>query len=133
MSFDVFTYALARKYVDKAINGLGAIKGAPCEISSIEETEDASIITFRWTGADGTEKTQQLVIPRGFTDDEQAAFEAQMEEIRAIAEEALEKAEDSCDCVGGSINAIHDGQGNVTMEITGLKMTSDGAGNVTLG
>lgn len=133
MSIDILTYALAKKYVDKSINGLGAIKGAPCEISSIEETEDASIVTFRWVGADGTEQTQQMVIPHGFTDSEQAEFEAQMEEIRAIAEAALEKAEDGCDCVGGSISTIHDGQGNVTMEITGLKMTNDGAGNVKLG
>lgn len=133
MSIDILTLAMSRKYTNDAVNGLGPIKGAPCEISSIEETEDASIVTFRWTGADGTTQTDVMTIPHGFTDSEQAEFEAQMAEIKAIAEAALEKAEDSCDCVGGSISTSHDGQGNVTMEITGLKMTSDGAGNVTLG
>lgn len=133
MSIDIVTYALAKKYVDKSINGLGAIKGASCEISSIEETEDASIVTFRWEGADGTEQTQQMVIPHGMTDAEQAAIEDRLAEVEALAKQALEKAEDSCDCTGGSVSAEHDGEGNVTMKITGLTLTDDGQGNIGLG
>lgn len=62
---DVITYALAKKYVDKTAIALGAVKGAPCTIKSIIETDIEVIVTFEWTGTDGTTQTSTMTIPRG--------------------------------------------------------------------
>lgn len=62
---DLVTYALAKKYVDKTANALGAVKGAPCTIKSIVESDVEIIVTFEWTGTDGTTETSKLTIPQG--------------------------------------------------------------------
>ena len=49
MGLDVVSMAIARNYTDKSIEGLGAVKGAPCTIKSQTETDDYYIITFEWT------------------------------------------------------------------------------------
>ena len=140
MSIDILTLAMARKYVKETVNGLGAVKGAPCEIIGIEDTGDANVVTFQWTGADGSVQTQEMTIPYGMTDAEQEALEQRLlevEEMARRAEETAKRAEelagDGCDCEGGSIEAEHDGQGNVTVRLTGLKLTDDGQGNIGLG
>lgn len=61
---DIITLALARKFTKDTVNGLGAIKGAPCTIKSITEDDSSTIVTFGWTGTDGSEQTTELKIPR---------------------------------------------------------------------
>lgn len=62
---DVITYALAKKYVNKTASALGAVKGAPCTIKSITETDIEIIVVFGWTGTDGTSQTSTITIPKG--------------------------------------------------------------------
>lgn len=62
---DVVTYALAKKYVNKTATALGAVKGAPCTIKTITETDIEIIVTFEWTGTDGTTQTSTITIPKG--------------------------------------------------------------------
>lgn len=62
---DAATLAIAKRYVDETAQGLGAVKGAPCTIKSITETEDGSLITFGWVGSDGVEQTSSTLLPRG--------------------------------------------------------------------
>ena len=64
MALDVVSMAIARNYTDRSIEGLGAIKGAPCTIKSQTETDDYYIITFEWTGTNGTKETSQLIIKK---------------------------------------------------------------------
>lgn len=61
---DILTYALAKSYTDKALLGVGALKGAPCTIKSQIETDDSYIITFEWTGTSGETETSQLIIKK---------------------------------------------------------------------
>ena len=62
---DVVTYALAKKYVNKTANALGAVKGAPCIIKSIVDNITDIVVTFEWTGKDGTIQTSVMTVPVG--------------------------------------------------------------------
>lgn len=62
---DMITLAAARKYVNDTANALGAVKGSPCTIKSITETDDGATVVFSWTGADGVEQTSSTFLPRG--------------------------------------------------------------------
>ena len=62
---------MAKKYTEESLTGLGALKGAPCKIKSIEEIKDidgnvlANKITFEWTATDGTTQTDTITVKNG--------------------------------------------------------------------
>ena len=62
---DIITYALCRRYVRDTAIGLGAVMGAPCTIESIIDTGDANVVTFKWTGTDGTERVSEMIVRHG--------------------------------------------------------------------
>lgn len=65
-SISLDTLVLAKKYTDKVLTGLGELKGSPCTIKATKENDDGSItVTFSWTGSDGVEETQDVIIPAG--------------------------------------------------------------------
>lgn len=64
---DILSYALAKKYTDDTAIGLGAVKGAPCVIQSVEETDEGTVVTFKWTGTDGTEQTATMTAKHGIS------------------------------------------------------------------
>lgn len=65
-SISLDTLVLAKKYTDKVLSGLGALKGSPCTLKATKENDDGSItVTFAWTGSDGVEETQDVIIPAG--------------------------------------------------------------------
>lgn len=90
MSVDVLTYALARKYANELVSGLGAIKGSPCTIASIVEGEAGSTITFAWAGNDGTTQTTELLIPHGINETERTEL---MTDLQAYIDEQMELVE----------------------------------------
>jgi hypothetical protein len=65
MAIDIITLALARKYTKDTANALGAVRGAPCMIDSIVDTGDANVVTFGWTGLDGTHQTSEMIVRHG--------------------------------------------------------------------
>lgn len=64
---DILSYALSKKYTDDTAIGLGAVKGAPCVIQSVEETDEGTVVTFKWTGTDGTEQTATMTAKHGIS------------------------------------------------------------------
>lgn len=64
---DFVLYALCKKYVKKTAVGLGAVIGAPCTIKSITLSPDnkTNIVTFEWTGTDGSKKTSTMNVKNG--------------------------------------------------------------------
>lgn len=65
-SISLDTLVLAKKYTDKVLTGLGALKGSPCTLKATKENDDGSItVTFSWTSSDGVEETQDVIIPAG--------------------------------------------------------------------
>lgn len=62
---DIVTLALAKKFTKDSLNGLGALKGAPCRIKSITKANGVSVVTFEWEGLDGTIKTSDMSVEDG--------------------------------------------------------------------
>lgn len=58
-------YILSKGYTDETVIGGGAIKGANCEIDSIEDIEGGHRVTFKWVLSDGTEQTQTMDVMNG--------------------------------------------------------------------
>lgn len=58
-------YILSKKYTDETCNALGFVKGANATIKSIEKKDGQNIITFEWTGTDGTAKQQKMFVDDG--------------------------------------------------------------------
>lgn len=64
---------LANDNTAESLNGLGALKGAPCTIYNIEEIYDevdptvviGTKITFEWTGNDGTKLYRDFNVMNG--------------------------------------------------------------------
>lgn len=54
-----------KQYVEDTIMGAGAIKGAPCQISSIESTEEGTKVIFVWKLNDGTERSEAIIVKDG--------------------------------------------------------------------
>lgn len=66
---DILTYALAKKYVDQALEGAGALKGKNCVIQNIEQITGGHRITFQWTLDNGTVETDYMDVMDGVKGD----------------------------------------------------------------
>lgn len=63
---DVEIIGMLKSYVKKSLVGMGALKGAPCEIQSIVESPAGVFtITFKWEDTSGTTHTDTLVLHDG--------------------------------------------------------------------
>ena len=62
---DVVTLAAAKKYVRDSLVGLGAVMGKNATIESIVHQDGQNVVTFRWTGDDGTVRTVEMYVDDG--------------------------------------------------------------------
>ena len=67
MGLSAVTYALAKKYTDKTVIGLGGLKGAPCKVKSVVKTDGRSVVTLEWKADDGTTETSEVYINDGIS------------------------------------------------------------------
>lgn len=58
-------YILARAYTKQAVEGAGALKGAPCQIQSITPITGGNRITFAWETSEGETETDTLDVMDG--------------------------------------------------------------------
>lgn len=65
MSISVATLALAKKYVNETLNGLGALKGAPCKVKSVTKEGNLNIIILEWKDDEGTTRESRVEISDG--------------------------------------------------------------------
>lgn len=60
---------LADKHTNDSLNGLGALKGAPCILESIKPitvgNRTGNELIFKWTGEDGSEERASLQVLNG--------------------------------------------------------------------
>ena len=77
---DIVTYALSKKYTEKSLKGVGALKGAPCRVTAIEEVEGGNKITLSWTDTDGKTLSESLIVKNG----EQGNGIAKVEKIKTV-------------------------------------------------
>ena len=62
---DILTYALAKSYTDKALLGVGTIKGAPCTVKSQTEDDEYVYVTLGWENSLGTSEETIVKIKKG--------------------------------------------------------------------
>lgn len=62
---DILTYALAKNYTDKALLGIGTIKGAPCTVKSQTEDDEYVYVTLGWESSLGTSEETVVKIKKG--------------------------------------------------------------------
>lgn len=62
---DIVTYALSKKYTKDSLEGMGALKGKNCTISSIDPIKGGNRVTFTWTLDDGTPQTTTMDVIDG--------------------------------------------------------------------
>ena len=67
MALSIQTLALAKKYTDDSLAGLGALKGAPCTIRDIVKENGMNKITFEWVATDNTIQTSEMFVEDGTT------------------------------------------------------------------
>ena len=58
-------YVLSKKYTKQSLDGVGALKGAPCTIKSTTETDEGTIVVFGWTDNNGITKETTILIKNG--------------------------------------------------------------------
>ena len=58
-------YVLSKKYTKQSLDGVGALKGAPCTIKSTTETDEGTIVVFGWTGNNGITQETTILVKNG--------------------------------------------------------------------
>lgn len=56
---------MLKKYVNDSLIGVGALKGAPCEVDSITKTDGTTTITLKWTDTTGTDHFDSFDVEDG--------------------------------------------------------------------
>ena len=79
----IIAYALSKKYTQKSLDGLGALKGAPCVIKETKIIDGGTEVTFEWTGINGATETQTILVKNG-EDGEQGNGVAKVEKIKSV-------------------------------------------------
>ena len=67
---DLIAYAMSKGYTDDTADGMGAVKGSPCEVDRVEDIDGGKRTVLRWEGKSGNVQTQNLDLDQlaGLTD-----------------------------------------------------------------
>ena len=57
----------SKKYTEESLNGVGALKGAPCTIKSTQAVTGGTQIVFEWTDNSGNTQTSSIFVKNGVT------------------------------------------------------------------
>ena len=63
--FDVVILALSKKFTKDTAQGMGAVKGANCQIQSIEKSGDTNTVTFKWIDNQEQAHTSPMIVKDG--------------------------------------------------------------------
>lgn len=56
---------MLKTYIQQTLVGMGALKGAPCTVKSVEEDPGVHVITLEWTDNDGNKQTKAITVLDG--------------------------------------------------------------------
>ena len=65
MAINKETLAVSMAYTKATADALGAVKGAPCQILSIEKDGNVNTVTFQWEGDSGAIRTDTMQVVDG--------------------------------------------------------------------
>jgi len=77
---DIVSYALSKKYTEKSLVGLGALKGSNCVITKTEVTDKGTEITFEWKSYNDAKETTTILVKNG----EQGNGVVKVEKIKTV-------------------------------------------------
>ena len=61
----IVSYVLSKKYTDDTVIGMGALKGAPCQVKSINKVDETTTITLEWVDNLDISHTQSFEVKDG--------------------------------------------------------------------
>lgn len=56
---------MLKSYINQTLVGMGALKGAPCTVKSVEEDPGVHVVTMEWTDNDGNKQTKSYTVLDG--------------------------------------------------------------------
>lgn len=62
---DVEIIGMLKTYIQQTLVGMGALKGAPCTVKSVEEDPGVHVVTMEWTDNDGNKQTKSYTVLDG--------------------------------------------------------------------
>lgn len=62
---DIEIIGMLKTYIQQTLVGMGALKGAPCTVKSVEEDPGVHVITMEWTDNDGNKQTKSITVLDG--------------------------------------------------------------------
>lgn len=62
---DLIVYSLLKKYIKKSLVGMGALKGAPCQVQSVEKVDGITTVTLKWKDNEDVNHTTSFDIDDG--------------------------------------------------------------------
>lgn len=62
---DVEIIGMLKTYIQQTLVGMGALKGAPCTVKSVEDSGSDHIITLEWTDNTGVKRTTEFTVSDG--------------------------------------------------------------------
>lgn len=62
---DLIVYSLLKKYIKKSLVGMGALKGAPCQVQSVEKVDGVTTVTLKWKDNEDVNHTTSFDIDDG--------------------------------------------------------------------
>lgn len=65
MGLSAVTYALAKKYTDETAIEFGGLKGAPCQVKSVQKDNGRTTITLEWKNSEGETRESYIYIDDG--------------------------------------------------------------------
>ena len=80
---DVIAMLLSNTYTEESLDGVGALKGVPCQIESKESITGGTRITFLWVSNSGKEYRTVMDVMNGVDgvgEDGKSAYECAVEE-----------------------------------------------------
>lgn len=101
---------MLKSYVKNSLKGMGALKGAPCQILSITKVGDVNVVTFKWQDNEGVEHTSTMEVADGEAGSEVA--------VTPILSSGTKIAEIDVDGNTQSIFAPSGGGGGSTVVVT---------------
>ena len=103
---DIVTYAMAVNCIERSLDGLGVLKGSPCQIKSITPTSGGNTVTFEWTGDSGTKQTTTMFVKDGKDGAVVAVDIIESGNMNAITSNAVAHAIADINSTIGDINSV---------------------------
>lgn len=83
--WDLIILALSMKFTKQSLDGVGALKGAPCVVRSITDGADGThTVTFEWTDENDVKHTSEMVVNDGPQGEAGVGYSPQIGQVETL-------------------------------------------------